>query len=116
MDNKQTLNLDKIFQWFKEGEKKRDDWLIGTEHEKFLFHRDGLRPVAYDGDHGIEAMLHALCKAIGDKATPITENGKIIGLKDGDGGSVWAGNWNYPGHPWLISMKLARKRGAICAI
>ena len=33
-------------------------------------------------------MLHALCKAIGDKATPITENGKIIGLKDGDGGSV----------------------------
>ena len=36
MDNKQTLNLDKIFQWFKDGEKKRDDWLIGTEHEKFL--------------------------------------------------------------------------------
>jgi glutamate--cysteine ligase len=33
-------------------------------------------------------MLHALCKVIGDKATPIIEKGKIIGLKDGDGGSV----------------------------
>ena len=25
-------------------------------------------------------------------------------------------NWNYPGRPWLIYMKLARKRGAIYAI
>ena len=37
MDNKQTLDFDKICQWFKDGEKKRENWLIGTEHEKFLF-------------------------------------------------------------------------------
>ena len=79
---------DQLVAWIASGAKPANEWRIGTEHEKFLFHRDGLRPVAYDGDQGIEAMLHALCKAIGDKAIPITENGRIIGLKDGDGGSV----------------------------
>ena len=77
-----------LVEWLAKGEKPAADWRIGTEHEKFLFHRDSLRPVAYDGDSGVEAMLHALCKVIGDKATPIIEKGKIIGLKDGDGGSV----------------------------
>ena len=86
--NVMITDKDQLVAWIASGAKPTDEWRIGTEHEKFLFHRDGLRPVAYDGDQGIEAMLHALCKAIGDKAIPITENGRIIGLKDGDGGSV----------------------------
>ena len=86
--NVMITDKDQLVAWIASGAKPANEWRIGTEHEKFLFHRDGLRPVAYDGDQGIEAMLHALCKAIGDKAIPITENGRIIGLKDGDGGSV----------------------------
>ena len=81
-------DVEQLVEWLAKGAKPAADWRIGTEHEKFLFHRDSLRPVAYDGDSGVEAMLNALCKAIGDKATPIIEKGKIIGLKDGDGGSV----------------------------
>ncbi|MDB2469565.1 glutamate--cysteine ligase [Alphaproteobacteria bacterium] len=81
-------DVEQLVEWLANGAKPAADWRIGTEHEKFLFHRDSLRPVAYDGDSGVEAMLNALCKAIGDKATPIIEKGKIIGLKDGDGGSV----------------------------
>ena len=90
MGNHSTIIKDvgQLVEWLVKGEKPAADWRIGTEHEKFLFHRDSLRPVAYDGDSGVEAMLNALCKAIGDKATPIIEKGKIIGLKDGDGGSV----------------------------
>ena len=90
MGNHSTIIKDvgQLVEWLAKGEKPAADWRIGTEHEKFLFHRDSLRPVAYDGDSGVEAMLNALCKAIGDKATPIIEKGKIIGLKDGDGGSV----------------------------
>ena len=90
MGNHSTIIKDvgQLVEWLAKGEKPAVDWRIGTEHEKFLFHRDSLRPVAYDGDSGVEAMLHALCKVIGDKATPIIEKGKIIGLKDGDGGSV----------------------------
>ena len=90
MGNHSTIIKDvgQLVEWLAKGEKPAADWRIGTEHEKFLFHRGSLRPVAYDGDSGVEAMLHALCKVIGDKATPIVEKGKIIGLKDGDGGSV----------------------------
>ena len=90
MGNHSTIIKDvgQLVEWLAKGEKPAADWRIGTEHEKFLFHRDSLRPVAYDGDSGVEAMLHALCKVIGDKSTPIIEKGKIIGLKDGDGGSV----------------------------
>ena len=81
-------DVEQLVEWLAKGAKPAADWRIGTEHEKFLFHRDSLRPVAYDGDSGVEAVLDALCKVIGDKATPIIEKGKIIGLKDGDGGSV----------------------------
>ena len=81
-------DVEQLVEWLAKGAKPAADWRIGTEHEKFLFHRNSLRPVAYDGDSGVEAMLNALCKVIGDKATPIIEKGKIIGLKDGDGGSV----------------------------
>ena len=90
MGNHSTIIKDvgQLVEWLAKGEKPAADWRIGTEHEKFLFHRNSLQPVAYDGDSGVEAMLHALCKAIGDRATPIIEKGKIIGLKDGDGGSV----------------------------
>ena len=100
--NVMITDKDQLVDWIASGAKPSGEWRIGTEHEKFLFHRDGLHPVAYHGDHGIEAMLHALCKAIGDKATPITENGKIIGLKDGDGGSVSlepGGQWECAGAP-----------------
>ena len=90
MGNHSTIIKDvgQLVEWLAKGEKPAADWRIGTEHEKFLFHRDSLRPVAYHGDSGVEAMLNALFKAIGDKATPIIEKGRIIGLKDGDGGSV----------------------------
>ena len=90
MGNHSTIIKDvgQLVEWIAKGAKSAADWRIGTEHEKFLFHRDSLRPVAYHGDSGVEAMLNALFKAIGDKATPIIEKGRIIGLKDGDGGSV----------------------------
>ena len=60
MENKQTLNLDKIFQWFKEGEKKRDDWLIGTEHEKFLFKKNDFKRLGYEDLNGIKAILNRI--------------------------------------------------------
>jgi hypothetical protein len=32
-------------------------WRIGTEHEKFGFRLDDLRPPTFDGERGIEALL-----------------------------------------------------------
>ena len=44
------------------GEKPRDAWRIGTEHEKFGFRLDDLRPPAFDGERGIEALLEGLTR------------------------------------------------------
>ncbi|MBP6748377.1 MAG: glutamate--cysteine ligase [Xanthomonadaceae bacterium] len=44
------------------GEKPKADWRIGTEHEKFGFRMDDLRPPSFDGDRGIEALLTGLTR------------------------------------------------------
>jgi glutamate--cysteine ligase len=44
------------------GEKPRADWRIGTEHEKFGFRLDDLRPPTFDGERGIEALLNGLTR------------------------------------------------------
>ncbi len=74
-----------LVEWFEAGSKPKSDWRIGTEHEKFGFTWDGLRPLPYEGKASIKAMLEGLR----DKFNwgPIEENGYLIGLKK-DGASV----------------------------
>ncbi|HEV2540920.1 MAG TPA: glutamate--cysteine ligase [Frateuria sp.] len=47
------------------GEKPREDWRIGTEHEKFGFRTDDLRPPAYEGERGIRALLEGIAARYG---------------------------------------------------
>ena len=77
-----------LVDWVTAGAKPKSAWRIGTEHEKILFHLADFSPVAYEGEDGVGALLESLCVHIGDKARPIIEKGHIIGLKDGEGGSV----------------------------
>ncbi len=77
-----------LVDWVAAGAKPKSAWRIGTEHEKILFHRADFSPVAYEGEDGVGALLRSLCAHIGDKARLIMEKGHIIGLKDGEGGSV----------------------------
>jgi len=72
--------------WLANQESPRDEWRIGTEHEKFLFHKGNFRPVAYEGENGIGELLRRLQEKHG--WAPITEKGLIIGLKDDEGGSI----------------------------
>ncbi|MFZ2754845.1 MAG: glutamate--cysteine ligase [Lysobacteraceae bacterium] len=44
------------------GEKSKADWRIGTEHEKFGFRHDDLRPPTFEGGRGIEALLTGLTR------------------------------------------------------
>src|SRR5690606_17087059 len=70
-----------LVQVLASGEKPRADWRIGTEHEKFGFRLDDLRPPAFDGDRGIEALLKGLTRFGWD---PVDEAGRTIALlKDG---------------------------------
>ena len=59
------------------GEKPQQDWRIGTEHEKFGFRLDDLRPPTFDGDRGIEALLNGLTRF---GWQPYEENGRVIAL------------------------------------
>jgi glutamate--cysteine ligase len=66
------------------GGRGRDDWRIGTEHEKFGFRLDDLRPPAFDGERGIEALLKGLTRF---GWVPVEEHERVIALVR-DGASV----------------------------
>ena len=60
------------------GSKPFDKFRIGTEHEKFVFCNESLKPVAYDGEKGIRAVLRGLEAESGWQ--PVMEGENIIGL------------------------------------
>jgi glutamate--cysteine ligase len=47
------------------GEKPREAWRIGTEHEKFGFRTDDLRPPTFEGERGIKLLLETLATRYG---------------------------------------------------
>lgn len=42
------------------GAKPRSEWRVGTEHEKHVYRKAPLRPVAYAGDDGVYALLKGI--------------------------------------------------------
>lgn len=71
-----------LAEYLSDGCKTKDDWRIGTEHEKFGYCKDSLKPLPYEGPRSIKAMLEGLRDRFG--WAPIEEGGNIIGLeKDG---------------------------------
>ncbi|WP_417580032.1 glutamate--cysteine ligase [Pelagibacterium sp.] len=68
------------------GNKPKADWRIGTEHEKFTFYRDDNRPVPYEGENGIGALLD---KVQAETAwLPYYDRDKVIGLNNPLGGGA----------------------------
>lgn len=65
--------------WFAAGCKPREQWRIGTEHEKFGFRRADLAAPPYE-PAGIRAMLEGIAAKGWE---PILDNGNPIGLKRG---------------------------------
>lgn len=68
------------------GCKPKEQWRIGTEHEKFVFHRSDFSQVGYEGENGIRAILEKVQAQTG--WTALTDKGNIIGLKAQDGGAI----------------------------
>lgn len=69
---------DELAAYMASGEKPKSEWRIGTEHEKFGYCTDTLKPLPYDGPRSIRAMLEGLQQRFG--WAPIHEQGHIIGL------------------------------------
>jgi glutamate--cysteine ligase len=77
-----VTSVSQLSEYLASGCKPKDDWRIGTEHEKFGYCKDTLNPLPYDGPRSIKAMLEGLRDRYG--WTPVLEAGNIIGLeKDG---------------------------------
>ncbi|MGO4525252.1 glutamate--cysteine ligase [Microvirga sp. 2MCAF35] len=75
-----------LVEWIASGEKPRDAWRLGTEHEKIPFYTADATPVPYDGAKGIRALLEGLAERTG--WAPIMEESCPIGLADEVGGGA----------------------------
>ena len=74
---------DDLLYTFTKGMKPKDEWRIGTEHEKFGFYHGTNDPVPYEGEKGIKALLDGL--KTNTHWDGIYEGDNIIGLQEGYG-------------------------------
>jgi len=69
---------DQLTEYLSSGCKPKDDWRIGTEHEKFGYCKDSQRPLPYKGERSILAVLEGLRDRFGWQ--PVLEGDNLIGL------------------------------------
>lgn len=74
-----------LIEYLESGCKPRELWRIGTEHEKLAYSLQDYRPLPYDGEQGIRAILTGLMR-FGWR--PVMEDGNIIALLDDTGCSI----------------------------
>jgi len=76
------LNKQDLIDYLASGSKPKAEWRVGTEHEKFGFHRNNLKPLQYDEPGGIKDILNGLATQFNWE--PVIENGAVIALvRDG---------------------------------
>ena len=75
-------SLDQLAAPMAAGEKPREAWRIGTEHEKFVYDTTDHHAPSYDEQGGIRDLLGALTQFGWE---PIIEGGNVIALKGSDG-------------------------------
>ncbi|MBL0404794.1 glutamate--cysteine ligase [Microvirga aerilata] len=75
-----------LVEWIASGEKPRETWRLGTEHEKVPFYKADSTPVPYEGGRGIRALLEGMQERTG--WAPIIEDDHPIGLADEEGGGA----------------------------
>ena len=74
-----------LIEYLEAGCKPKAEWRVGTEHEKLGYTHDDLRPLPYEGERGIRALLEGLAAQFGWQC--VTENELPIALQRG-GASV----------------------------
>ncbi len=77
---------DELVAWLEAGCKPKDQFRVGTEHEKFAFTIKGHRPVPYENTCSIRALLEGMHGLLGWE--PIMEGENIIGMFDVTGGGA----------------------------
>jgi glutamate--cysteine ligase len=85
-DSTTVETVDQLLAYMASGCKPQNQWRLGTEHEKFGYTLDDLRPLPYSGKRSIHAVLTGLAEQFGWR--PVLENGQPIALLDDTGASV----------------------------
>jgi glutamate--cysteine ligase len=79
-------SVNDLVAYMASGSRPMEEWRLGTEHEKFGYTLDDLRPLPYAGERGIETILTELSDLFDWK--PVTEEGRVIALLDDTGASI----------------------------
>jgi len=80
---------DDLVRYLESGSKPKEDWRIGTEHEKFVYCLKTYNPLRYEGRPGIKALLEGMQQfgwepiLEGENIIGLTQNGASISLEPG---------------------------------
>jgi glutamate--cysteine ligase len=86
IDMRPIETRDELVAWLAAGCKPKEQFHIGTEHEKFAFTAGRHLPIPYDQHRGIRTLLEGMKHLLGWE--PIMEGENIIGLYDVTGGGA----------------------------
>lgn len=71
-----------LIEYLENGVKPdRSVWRIGSEHEKFVFHRGSNAPLVYEGENGLPGIKDVLTAFVESGWSPVEEAGKLIAAK-----------------------------------
>ena len=82
----QINSKQELVEYLESGCKPKSEWKLGTEHEKFGYTLNDLRPLPYEGKSSIHAILTGLAEQFAWR--PVFEDGNIIALLDETGASI----------------------------
>lgn len=79
-------DIGELVEYLAQGARAPADWRIGTEHEKFGFRSDDLRPPTHEGPRGIAALLNGIAERFGWERALDGEN--VVALTREGAGSI----------------------------
>ncbi|KKX24650.1 glutamate--cysteine ligase [Rhizobium sp. LC145] len=82
-DQTPLSSVSELSAYLEKGPRPKEQFRIGTEHEKFAFFRQDNSPVPYFGEASISALLKGMEARLGWE--PIMDGGNIIGLAEHSG-------------------------------
>lgn len=75
-------SIEDLVDYFRAGEKPRERWRLGIEHEKLGVRLPGVQPVPYEGPGGVEELLRRIARQDAEPAwRVIEEDGHAVGLE-----------------------------------
>lgn len=79
LDSTPVENRDQLVAYMEQGCKPKEQWRIGTEHEKFIVRCSDHKPAPYEPG-GIGALLQMMAERL--QWDKVFQEGNLIGLSD----------------------------------